>query len=579
VILPASAASAVSAEETPPRVLILYSYGPDTEPYAEYAAALRRHMARELDGRIEFFQASLETSRFPETDADASLAAYLETVLERRRVDLVISLGAAAAGFCKEHRESLLPETPLLVAAIASRAMPEGPPPRESGSIAVSVDVARVVEEILRLLPETRTLAMVLGSSALERFWVEQLQQDLAPFADRLELLWLHELSLPEMAERLARLPPDSAVFYGMLAVDAAGVPQGGYYALERLHEVSSAPIFGLFESQLGDGIVGGPLLSLREAGRRAGGAALRILTGADPASIREPPLEAELALYDFRELRRWRIPEARLRRGATVLYRPQSFWGRYGTLLAVASLVVSAEALLIAALLAQRRRRRRVEEEARSLARRLLRAHEDERRRLALELHDDLSQRMARLAIDTALLEKPREGGSTESTAREIRQGLNRLSEDLHSLSYRLHPAALENLGLSDALGVECDLFSRREGIEVELVPPAAPVDPPREAALCLFRIAQEALTNIAHHARASHVVLAVSELDGGIEITVSDDGVGFEASHASSRPSLGLAGMRERALAVNGRVEIRSRRHHGTTVRAWVPSGDSTP
>jgi signal transduction histidine kinase len=262
---------------------------------------------------------------------------------------------------------------------------------------------------------------------------------------------------------------------------------------------------------------------------------------------------------------------------GSAVLFRPPSLWTEYRGPVAFALGLVVLQTALIGALYLQRSRRLAAEEDAREFARRLLTAHEDERRRLARELHDDLSQRLARLAIDAARVEKSLPDSGEKESTRTMRKDLARLSDDVHALSYQLHPSVLDDLGLSEALKVECEQFSRRESIPARLTEFEAPPELPSEVAVCLFRIAQEALRNVARHSRASGVNVAVTRGNGGVQMTVRDDGVGFAPAQQRVR-SLGRASMSERARLVGGTVEIRSSPGRGTTVDVSVPLMDGS-
>jgi signal transduction histidine kinase len=152
-------------------------------------------------------------------------------------------------------------------------------------------------------------------------------------------------------------------------------------------------------------------------------------------------------------------------------------------------------------------------------------------------------------------------------------------LSDDVHALSYRLHPSMLDDLGLREALRAECELFSRRESIPTELKSADLPSEIPPDVALCLFRIAQEALHNTARHALASHVTLSLERKNGGVRMVVSDDGIGFDPTRGPRRPTLGQESMRERAHLVDGTLVIESSPGHGTTVVAWVPVQTGAP
>jgi signal transduction histidine kinase len=234
---------------------------------------------------------------------------------------------------------------------------------------------------------------------------------------------------------------------------------------------------------------------------------------------------------------------------------------------------VLLLQTALIGGLLLQRSRRRLAEDESRALARRLLTAHEDERSRLARELHDDLSQRLAKLSIDAARMERSLPGSAEKDSARSMRADLARLGDDVHALSYQLHPSVLDDLGLSEALKVECAQFSRRESLHAELTEFQAPSALPPDVQVCLFRIAQEALRNAAKHSRASRVTLAVTTANGCLQLKVSDDGVGFDPAQNRFRRSLGHASMRERARLVGGTVEVESSPGRGTRVAVSLP------
>ena len=370
----------------------------------------------------------------------------------------------------------------------------------------------------MRLRPQTTHLIAVLGNSPLERAWQEELAREFQPLADRLTVTWFNELSFTEMLKRSAALPANSAIFYLLLSVDAKGFTQSEERVLAELHETANAPIFGAFSHQIGRGVVGGPILSVDDVARDTASVGVRLLSGESAAAIKTGILAAQRPITDWRELQRWQIPESRLPSGAIVSFRSPSLWEeRKGFILAGAAIVLF-QAALITALLFQRTRRRSAEHEMMGLSGRLLTAHEDERRRLARELHDDLTQRLARLAIDAGKLEQ--QGGVAAGSAAGMRKELVRLSEDVHALSYRLHPSMLDDLGLVEALRAECDRVAQHSALRVEVDATHVPDKLPAETALCLFRVAQEALNNTARHAGASAVTVLLSPRDNGLRL-----------------------------------------------------------
>ena len=221
----------------------------------------------------------------------------------------------------------------------------------------------------------------------------------------------------------------------------------------------------------------------------------------------------------------------------------------------------------------------KQAEDDLRELSRRLIRAHEEERALLARELHDDVTQRLAVLAIDVGRAERAAVENTQAEAMQAVREGIVRLSEDIHTLAYHLHPSVLEELGLVEALQIECERVGRKANIplDADLAPP--PVGLGKDAALCLYRVAQEALNNLARHAGARTAGVTLRPLRGGVMLAVRDDGVGFDPARRQVRRSLGLASMRERVRLVDGTLDVESAPGEGTSITAWVPLQGESP
>jgi signal transduction histidine kinase len=183
------------------------------------------------------------------------------------------------------------------------------------------------------------------------------------------------------------------------------------------------------------------------------------------------------------------------------------------------------------------------------------------------------VTQRLALLAIDASRGENASTNSAGASAMRGIRDGLIHLSEDVHALSYRLHPSILEDLGLLEALRIECDQFSRVENVGINVKTEGLFDGLPGATALCLFRIVQEALRNVARHAKARAVQISLRHREDQLELMVSDDGAGFNPVQHRLRPSLGLASMVERVHLLDGKLHIESAPGIGTTIKAWLP------
>ena len=213
-------------------------------------------------------------------------------------------------------------------------------------------------------------------------------------------------------------------------------------------------------------------------------------------------------------------------------------------------------------------------EDELRDLSRRLIRAHEEERALLARELHDDVTQRLAVLAIEVGRVELTVPDTAHAKVMRSVREELVRLSEDIHSLAYQLHPSVLEELGLVEALRAECERRGRQGRLDLSMNFESLPVAVGKESALCLFRVAQEALNNVARHAGTRAASVTLRQMEGGLLLAVRDGGAGFDPESLQQRMHLGVASMRERVKLVDGTLDIDSAPGLGTTLVAWVPA-----
>jgi signal transduction histidine kinase len=205
-------------------------------------------------------------------------------------------------------------------------------------------------------------------------------------------------------------------------------------------------------------------------------------------------------------------------------------------------------------------RARKRADEALRALAARLLTAQEEERRRVAREMHDDWTQRLAVMGLDLAKREQHvGDPGAALPLLRTVQGQPVALSEDVHALSRQLHPSILDDLGLAEALRSECAAFSRREGIAVTYRADGVPRVVPREVALCVYRVAQEALRNLAKHAAVGEGCVTLAPEGADLVLRVRDEGVGFDPAERRTEPGLGLAGMVERVRLVRARLTYR--------------------
>jgi signal transduction histidine kinase len=208
-------------------------------------------------------------------------------------------------------------------------------------------------------------------------------------------------------------------------------------------------------------------------------------------------------------------------------------------------------------------------------LSTRLIGAQEEERKRLARELHDDLSQQIAALSLATGNLKRqiPADRAEARAQADAIHGKLVHLAEGVRRMSHELHPAVLQYSGLEPALRSYCEEFGALTGLEIALEIEGSFEHVAPDAALCLFRVTQEALRNVAKHAKVSKASVALRRADRVLQLRVTDGGVGMEAGAARSKVGLGLLNIQERTRLVGGKAEIRSGPGEGTSVIVEVP------
>jgi signal transduction histidine kinase len=232
---------------------------------------------------------------------------------------------------------------------------------------------------------------------------------------------------------------------------------------------------------------------------------------------------------------------------------------------------------LVAAASLAHRVRIRILERKQRditALNERLMNAQEQERVRIARELHDGVMQEMLAATMMLGTAKRRIAGGhDAQGAIDKVQQKLVRVGTDLRTLSHELHPPALQNAGLPQAVKEYCDEFRSASGIAVACDVEEGGRDLSPGAALALFRITQEALGNAAKHATARQVTVRLKRSDDVVWLEVSDDGVGFDRARLGTLGGLGLMTMRERAGQLDGTFDIKSVPGHGTTIRVTVP------
>jgi len=224
---------------------------------------------------------------------------------------------------------------------------------------------------------------------------------------------------------------------------------------------------------------------------------------------------------------------------------------------------------------------RKKSEEKLLALRNRLARAQEEERARIARDLHDDTGQRLALLSIDLEQLKQAsvRLKSSLTQQLESLVKAASEITSDVHNVSRRLHPSQVELLGLVPALSNFCKDFAARNGMEIEFYHESLPLKPPQDAALCLFRVAQEAIRNVQKHSGTRRALVQLDENSGSLRLRVSDHGLGFDPEASEPPQGLGLLSMQERLHSLGGELFVHSRPGGGTCIEACIPLSVDVP
>jgi PAS domain S-box-containing protein len=339
--------------------------------------------------RIEVFTEFLDAARFPGPEHEQNLTRLLRGKYASMHLDLLIALGPESLDFLTRNRAPLFPGVPMVFSGVRGGTILQLP--AQTTGVLTHFDVMETLELARRLQPDARRVVVVTGSAATDRAWEGLARDRFAGLADRLELAFLARESASAVANALHELPSDSIVLLLSMLQDANGDNFGGGEIAARLVAASSAPIYGVYDSVIGSGAVGGYVDRFDAVGAEAAALSRRVLAGEAPGSI--PPLVSSATKYvvDRRALDRWGFDEADLPPGAVVEFRQPSLWEVHSDKIVAAIGAFLLQTLAVIALLFRNRKLR---------AERALRVSE-ERYRNVVESQTDL---ICRYLPDTTL-------------------------------------------------------------------------------------------------------------------------------------------------------------------------------
>ena len=525
---------------------------------------------------VEFFSESLDLLSLPDRPSLTETRDWLVKKYSGRKLEVVVAVGPDTIKFLVDYGHSLFLGVPVVICG--SAADQAGNPNLDSRFTGTwqKREPGKTLETALRLFPNTRHVFVVGGTSVYDRVVLAATKEFFSSLQEpRTEFSYLTDMEMGKLLEQLKNLPESSIVFYTSFFQDSAGNRfLNAMKALPMIASAANAPVFGMSDTYLGHGIVGGDLMNFQEQGKVTAGIVSELIEGKRAEDI---PIEVlpSMLMFDWNELKRWHVPESRLPYGSIILYRESSLWERSKWFWVTTLLMILTLSAFAIYLQYNHRQLKLAKENERHLSGKLINAEEHERQRIAAELHDDFSQRLALLALGLENVEEatPSSLGKVHSQLHDLVKSTNEFSADLHTLSHRLHSSTLESLGLVPAVAALCREFSANQGIEVAFAADGIPRSIHPDTALCVFRIVQEGLRNLKKHSGAKEARVVLRMVRDRLKVTVRDEGHGFDLSRLTRNEGLGVRSMEERARALGGDFEIQSKPGKGTTLKAGVP------
>ena len=575
-----------AARVVPKRILLIYDENRDFTGLAMLDRSLRAALnASPL--RLEVYSEYLDRSRFPEARHEERLRAFFADKYGPKKIDLVIPVMKPSLDFVLKYRADLFPGVPIVLCGIDLRELADHRLPHDVTGVLLNRRFKPTLELALELQPDTEQVVFIAGVSEFNKFWLEEAQRELRDFEGRVNIRYLTTLPMEEVKREVAKLPLHTVILYLHVFRDAAGNTFTPLDSLTQVVASAGAPVYVFVDQYVGQGVVGGRVFSLDRQGSMAAEVALRILNGTPPSEVEMSSEGSNVTLLDWRELERWRISQSRVPDDAVVQFRETTLWEQYRWPLVGIVTVVGVQGLLIFTLLAQRARRRRTEEALAEshrrieyLAGRLITAQEEERHHIARELHDDLNQHVAALAIGISRLgHHLPSGSSARADVDVLKENTSRLSQRIRRMSHRLHSVVLGHINLAAALDALSAELGDVEGVKASLRVSGNVDAIPPDAALCLYRVAQESLHNVVKHSGVTAAELALTVRPDAIELVVSDQGIGFNPEQKLDQGGLGLVSMEERIRLLNGTMHVATEPGKGTQLRVTLPTQRQQP
>jgi signal transduction histidine kinase len=588
------------ANTAPKTVLVLFEETRVLPAVAETDDAIRSTLQTGSPMPIRLYTEYLGLSWFPEEARELALRDLLQKTYAERRPDVVVVWGTGGFRFVLKHRSAMFAEVPIVFCAVDAALLSQLDAGSAVTGVSRRIDWTASLDLIRRLHPGTREVAIVTGSGAVDLRWEAEARRALAGYPGEVKVTYLARRPMAELLKAVESLPPGTVILYGAVLQDGAGRPYLPHETVVQMASVSRVPIYAVTSNMLGHGAVGGRLLDFASQGVTAARLALRVLGGErlGPADI----VEADNPyLFDWYQLRRWRIDESRLPAGSIVRFREASVWDLYKGHIIVAVVLIATQSLLIASLLVQRARRQRAEDQARARREELAHAqrvttigelsaslaHEIIQPLTAIATNAQAARRLVATSwaeddeLNEALVDIARDADRAESIVRRLRalvrkQPGQRQPVDINATIAEMTAILRRDIGQAD--------ISLQLHLTENLPPVIGDAVQLQQVVLNLLVNACQAMAGVVDGPRVLRIETREPK-PGSIEITVADTGAGvtgaelermFEPFVSSKAEGLGMGLSINRSIveAHGGHIVATHNADRGLTLHVTLPT-----
>ena len=470
-------------------VLILSDVGMSHSLTVEVTQQIVAGVRETPERHIEFYFESLDLQAFPGMPSPEDAQDWLAKKYGDHKLDVVVAVGPGAIEFLSDDAQTLFRDVPIVICGSSSDQASNPKLDARFTGTWVKLEPEKTLELALHLFPDTRQVFVVGGSSEFDKVVISLTKKALSSVKTKSEIVYLTDMKMNKLLEQLRNLPDNSIELYTSFFRDSAGNKfLDATKALPMVAAASNGPDFGMSDTYIGHGIVGGYVLPFGKQAKITAQIVSELLDGKKAEELPVETLPNEY-LFDWRELQHWHIPIASLPSGSVIMFREPSLWERAKWIWITSLLIIAALSAVIIYLQYGRKQLKLAKEKQIQLSGLLINAEEQERSRVASELHDDFSQRLAILALGLENVQEatPASFGDVHKQLRELAKSTSELGTDLHTLSHQLHSSTLESLGLVPAVGALCKEFTAKQGIEVDFTSNEIPRSLHPDVALCI--------------------------------------------------------------------------------------------